>query len=57
MNKQIFDVSDMALLNLYAWVYKEISCVPRLTLIKGYKEKISQNKWIKEDLSHKETSS
>ena len=33
-DKENFDRSDKALLGLHAWVYKETSCVPRLTLIK-----------------------
>ena len=34
VDKENFDRSDKALLGLHAWVYKETSCVPCLTLIK-----------------------
>ena len=34
-NKKTFDESDMTLLGLHTWVYKEISYALRLTLIKG----------------------
>ena len=33
-DKETFDGSDKALLGLHAWVYKETSCAPRLTIIK-----------------------
>ena len=33
-DKEAFDRPNMALLGLHAWVYKETSCAPRLTLIK-----------------------